>query len=349
MIKVKHLEITMKKIAIILSLLSALLFSGCGGKSTLQFDNKWGENKIGYTEVLTYDVTYMDDYSFGGYDFTKNETLNMLKIEANGVYTVKNEILSLTAEGLDQSIKNNPVTTGMPYVIRTTSSLILSVSYDFNGQIESSNDVILTEAYYCPPESSLAPILSSEKYDYSLLNVTNSLSLTRTIGENTVTYDKENYVVNQKVFDSQTGEKQTEVEKTFSYESKTIIDNSALFLAIRNINYASTESIVPTVHATYGEAQDLKITSFDTSDITLNLTVNGENKEGVTIPTNAVRYLVSSNDKSGANQLVFLQNSDEGIVNKSLIIRYVSPISDYSAYRKAGSLIYTLKTLDFYS
>ena len=342
----------MKKLAVILSLICVFLFSGCscGGKTALQFDSKWGENKIGYTEILTYGVSYAHDYSFGGYDFSKNNTLPDLSVSVDGEYVVKNEIVSLTGDGVPDTIKNSPLTTGMPYIVKSTTALNLTATYDYNGTQSSSIDAIYTESYFCPSESSLSPISSFEKYDYSLLYVTDKVTLTKTVGENTLTYNQDNYVVNQKVFSAETGEKTTEINKTYDYEVKTVIDNSSLLLGVRNLNFSTiNEYIIPTVHATYGEAQDLSVTYFENSDITLDVSVNGEQKQDLTVATRAVKYLISSSDKSGANQLVFVQNGGNELPDKSLIIRYVSPFSDYSAYRKAGALIYDLKSVDFYS
>jgi hypothetical protein len=342
----------MKKLAIILSLICVLLFSGCscGGKVALQFDSKWGENKIGYTEILNYDVSYAHDYSFGGYDFSRNNTLPDLSVSVDGEYVVKNEIVSLTGDNLPETVKNSPLTTGMPYIIKSITALYLTATYDFRGTQSSSTDVIYTEAYFCPSESSLSPISSYEKYDYSLLYVTDEVTLTKTVGENTITYSQDNYEVTQKVLNAETGEKVTETQRTYDYEVKTIIDNSSLLFGIRNLNFSTVkEFLIPTVHATYGEAQDLSVTYFEDSDITLDVSVNGELKQGLTVATRAVKYLISSSDKSGANQLVFVQNGGNELPDKSLIVRYVSPFSDYSAYRKAGALIYDLKSIDYYS
>ena len=138
----------MKKIALILSLICVLLFSGCGSNVVLQFDPKWGGSVIGYTETLTYDVTYQSDYSFGEYEFIKNDTLPNLNISAKGNYVVTNQVLSLTNENLPDFVKNNTLVSGMPYVIKTTSALLVNISYELNGEVCSAQDTFFSEAYY---------------------------------------------------------------------------------------------------------------------------------------------------------------------------------------------------------
>jgi hypothetical protein len=134
----------MKKIALILSLICALLFSGCscGGDVPLQFDPKWGGNVIGYTETLTYDVSYSDDYSFGGYDFAKNDTLPNLTVNIDGTYVVKNEVLSLSGESIPEVVKTSTVVTGMPYIVRTTTALTLNATYQNNGDEKTSRRLL---------------------------------------------------------------------------------------------------------------------------------------------------------------------------------------------------------------
>ena len=343
----------MKKLTLVIVLILTLLLSGCscGGRTVLKFDSKWGGNNVGYTEQLTYTVKYADDYTFGGYDFTKTNTLPTLQISASGTYVVKNEILSLSSTNIAEEVKSSPLVSGMPYVIKSSTLLTLSIDYSLEGTEYSCEEFIATEGYFCPPEGALAPIISAEYYDYSLPKISEKFILERVVGENVITYGQENYTTVQKLLDAETGELVTKTERTFNYEPKTVIDNTSFLFSLRNLDFTNiTETIIPVVHSTYGEAQDLRVNKFENSDLTLDLTIDGQTNTQLTIPTNVIKYAVSSDDKAGANQIIFVQNNATSqLTNNALIVKYVSPFSDYDGFRKLGALVYTLNSITYFS
>ncbi len=343
----------MKKLTLIIALIFTLLLSGCscGGKTELKFESKWGGNTVGYTEQLTYEVNYSDDYTFGGVDFTKTNTLPTLNITAIGSYVIKNEVLSLSSNALPEEVKTSSLVLSMPYVIKSTSLLTLVINYTLEGTEYSSVDMLSTETYFCPPEGSLSPVLTKESYAYSLPKISDTFVLDRVVGQNQVTYGQEKYKTVQIVMDESTGEEKGRTEKSFSFEPKTVIDNSSFLFSMRNLDYKTiAEYVIPVVHPTYGKSQDLRVSKFENSDIKLDLNVNGETLNQLTIPTNAIKYAIASENKSGANQLLFVQNSAvNGLADKALIVRYVSPFSDYDGFRKLGALIYTLESVTYFA
>lgn len=340
----------MKKLALITAIISALFFVGCSSNPALSFTNAWSDDAVGYYETLVYDVCYDEDYAFADYNFTKGVGDDVLDCNFYGTYTVTNKIISVNNESLPEEITNSEVITGLSKIVVTYSTLSITAEYAYGDKTETYNDYIYNACYFCSSDTAFAPIYSTTEFDYTMVKISNAVNVYRTKGLNQIKYNNSNYTVTNKSLDLETNEVIATNEKTFEYDSKTLIDNASFFLAVRNTPYKKDmASYLPTVHPSYGEAQTLQVTYFNDTEISgLNLIVNGESLENVSFGTEVIKYHVDSTNKSGTSQLMFIQNgATSNIPDKAFMVKYVSSISDYSSYSKLGSLVYTLNKIDY--
>ena len=329
----------MKKV--VLSLIFAifmLVFTGCScsDAALLSFENLWGGKTIGYKESLTYSVAYSSDFAEFGYSFAKSPNLEALSIEISGTYTIDNEILSKEDPTIPQAVKNNEIfKIESPSVIKSTAKLELTASYSLLGKTQTSNDHIYTTAYFYNEDYAFAPIYTEREINYGNPYVSGGEILLNTLkGEDFTEYSSEKYTVRTNYGEA------TETEYKYTY--KSLIDNSALFMALRNKNIDKDATYsVPTVSPAYGNATTLNLKHFDNTEKGITFTYNGEEKT-LTFNTRGISFVVNSLNSSGTPQLVFVQEGEKDGINKSLIVNYVAPLIEYGSLDKYGALVYTL-------
>lgn len=340
----------MKKLAFILAIVFALFLVGCGDPAILIFDNKWSDGSIGYSETLVYDVVYDDDFIFGDYNFTKATSTEKLTMDVNGTYTVTNTIINSNNEKLPKEIKDSPILLDLPQLLVSTTELVVKSEYTFDGKTESYDDYLKTYVYYCSTDASLSPIYSVVEYDYTLVKLTDSVIIEKVKGFDSISYSADTYKVTQRIIDVEKEQLISEISREYPYTAKTLIDNASFFMAIRNYTFSKDyANYFSVVHPSYGQAQELQATYFSDFNVeNLNLKVNGEDKENLTMPTKVIKYLINKTNQSGTAQLVFIQSeATSGVANKSIMVKYVSPLADYSNYSRLGAMVYTLSSVEY--
>ena len=338
----------MKKIVFSLFLaLFMLVFTGCSctAEAVLSFDNLWDGKTIGYSESLVYSVDLSSDYKESSFAYEKSEALSNLTVSITGAYTVVNEILSKEDPSVPEKVKENAVYKTIEHavsVVRCSSALNLSAKYSIGDKTETSEDKIVTTAYFYNYDDSFAPIYTEREIDYKYPSVFNGkVVLTEMKGKDYVEYLSDKYVVRTEYGEGK------ESETEYKHTLKTVIDNAALFLAIRNKSLDLDASYaVPVVHPSYGSSQTLAVTRFADLNKRITFDYNGT-ETTVDFAVKGMSFGVNSTNSSGIKQLAFVQNGESGGINKSLIIEYAEPLVEYSGFNKMGALVYTLKSATY--
>ena len=332
----------MKKTFAALSLaLSALFFVGCSCSSAtiLSFNELWGGDLDNYTETFVYDVNSTVDYNEHGHTYTISEELKDLTFSITGTYAVENKIINKTSSDIPSEVKSSELfSKNTANLIRTKTALNLSATYTLNNKTENSLDTITTEAYYYNVSSAFAPIYVKREFKYSNPSVnSSSLKLNEYAGSDVTLYSENTYSIKQTAGENT-------VEKEYEYTYKSVIDNASLFLALRNKTLEKDGTYnIPVVVPAYGSAQNILISRYIATEKTVNLKLNGEDKE-IKFNVRGISFLVNSVNGSGTSQIVFVQDEKvEGLANKSIIVSHVEPLVEYSGFRRLGALIYTLK------
>ena len=186
---------------------------------------------------------------------------------------------------------------------------------------------------------SFAPVYTEREFDYAYPSVLQGdFKLTELKGKDYTEFSEEKYTVRTEYNDNDA--KETE----YKYDFKTLIDNSSLFLAIRNKKIDKEASYsMPVVHPSYGAVQTIKLTHFADMEKETTFDYNGQ-ATAVNFTVKGISFGVSSSNASGTPQLVFVQDGEKNGINKSLMISYVEPLVEYSSFNKLGALVYTLKS-----
>lgn len=332
-----------------LSVILALLLSftvGCSCSETpeLGFTNLWKGETEGYKETLEYSVRYSSDYAEYGVSFVKSDALSALNADISGTYTVVNEILSKANAEIPAEVKNNEIfkiQTADGTVVKSVTELNLHAEYSLGDKTVTSDDVISTTAYFYNTPF-FSPIYTEREFSYTMISVAkNELASGILVGKDSVEYSKDKYKIIKQYRNAADAETETD-EKEYKYEYRTLIDNAALFLALRNKNIQKDATYnLPTVHPSYGEKQILALKHFADVEKEITFNFNGEDKT-VKFSANGVSFSVNSANSSGTPQVTFIQSAAKDGVDKSLLIEYVEPIVEYGSFARLGALVYTL-------
>lgn len=362
----------MKKRIICLALASAFalgIFGGCGNKkSPLSFNNAFSlystedvgytdkDPSVGYKEKLSYSVKNSDkDYPFKKDNSISNEEITF---SLEGTYTAALEVIA----GFPAEISTDIVKPDTAAVYHYTTEFNVSVDYTFPKNPEnnySHDDVIKTETYFLPFGESFVPVYSKAENDYTNVNLSSSKFCLAVKSRTEVFYNSASYTMSTRAVEYKTTDTAKNLDdcelKTNSYEysAKTVIDNSQLIFALRNINLAVDATyIVPTVAAVYGEATDLIVKNkqeFTEHISGVGYKLNGAEKtvDG-DIALKEMTYSVNSTKNSGTSQYVYVQkgavkNGDEVLLPSIAVpYRIVSPLIGYGSFTYLGSLVYSL-------
>ncbi len=324
------------------SSLSALTFNSafCGGSLPLP----------GYTETLTYNVNYVNSSEY----FAKSSEITDDKLSMNftdGKYISKLEVLGAIPTDVVTDI-NIPADFSR-YKLET--ELSIKVKYTTpDGDFERTDKIKSLTYFY---STALAPLYSKTTSSYtSVYNTNSGLTLKVVDAENEIFYNAEEYTVKQNytIHDFEQASKDGSAildadngsEKTYEYESRTVIDNSELLFALRNVAIAEeSSSNIPVVSAVYGEYKTLAVNNRSQNEQSVTLNVNGEQKTE-TIKVNNLYYSVNSKNESGASQKLVVQASGTEIPNLALPILYAEPLIIQNSSYKLGTLLYTLSEIE---
>ena len=346
---------------IALALVCAFTLSACDGCTNLQpinFTNAFNggsglkeENPVsGYQETLTYDVSYAKSHE--GYAI--NSALNSNEdvkftfekgkyVSTLTVYSSFNEVLGGQLESdILSSLEDNQK---QAYHLHTEFSV--DVTYEITGrELYSTTDTIVSDVYFCDSTLSYAPVYSLTNANYTnFYYSTNSEAVkVKTISE--IKYNKNNYTISFTVNDN----KPTITTKEYNF--KSIIDNAQLLFALRNfsVELDSTQAL-PVVASNYGEAVPLVVRNNQKNIIKYEqdnpLSYNYDSFDGDVEISHLLFYRNQKNE-TGAMQHVYIQNKVDNspLAYKSLLVRYVEPLTSYRTIVPMGVLVYNLNSVD---
>jgi hypothetical protein len=353
----------MKRIFIPLTALAlavTTMLSGCSCVATtpLTFNNNFygGTNavpSVNYSETLVYNVEHIDSYS-DAFEISPQLTKDIIEFDISGTYTTtftvldKSDVTEKFTSDILSSYTGN-------VVYRIESELNLQSHYKANYGIykEDENataekektfeDEIKTDVYFLESGHSFAPIWSNSNTKSSYLSVDGDMQASIYVLEysQTIAYNKDDYTIT-------TVSEGSDIEPNeCDYTFKTVIDNNSLLFALRNIDieHEKTHSL-PTVHATYGDAQTLTITNQEERTINnFKLKVNGaEQTENISVKE--YTFIRGSSNNTGLAQHVVIQKSKTtNLPFKAYILEHISPLTTYGNFLGMGGLKYTLSEI----
>lgn len=343
----------------------AVSLSGCScsSSSPLAFNNNFNGGQkpsTTYKETLTYNVEYIDSY---GTSFSKSESIpdNLLDIEINGTYQMTLEVIDKN----DTQIKNLESQSNIvvqsddkigTHIYKLSTNLELETVYS-SGIDGNSNDQddgnslkakeqIITTAYFLSSGYSFNPIYSkTQGINTSYVTITSdaTVQIAYTDYVTEVKYNVDDYTVISKYGepDKETGKTPIDIKDEYSYSYRTLIDNNMLLFALRNVDIEEETSIqLPTVHPTYGEAQNLAITYVGNREQSIKI---DDMTEAENIKVKEYSMIRNVQNATGSQQFIVIQKEkSENVENKALLIQYVTPLNLYNSYLCIGGLKYSL-------
>lgn len=333
----------------ILALLFAIIvvvpcFCGCScsSLSTLSFINAFygkpdgtaaNAPNAGYKETLVYDVIYDDE--------KKDSSISKDYLDfsfSEGKYTTTLEII----QSIPEEYKDKFIPPENSNIYKLETKFTINTKYETGGSTYENTDEITSAVFFNSCESSFTPIYSETHSKY-LAVYASSGSATIKVAEsnNSVSYNDSKYTVTAKnaVYDLGT-ENPTfdESEKTYDYESRTLIDNAQLLFVLRNAEIDEEGSLsLPVVSVGYGEYKTLLVKN--SAETQRDVTVNGE-KKNITVKN--LTFAINGQNDSGVSQSVVIQkNSAEN--DKAWLVSYVEPLIIQNSPTRLGSLVYELK------
>ncbi len=337
----------MKKFIVMLSLIMAVLLTGCSCNSVvlLSFSNNWaGSDGVfaGFTETNVYDVKLITNFHDDKIDFSQSEGVSdILTYDFYGTYVEKLEIIEVRnfnkfeSSVLEDSTNNQ--------LLKLTTNLSLTAEYTVKGgEKQTYHDYVKSESYFLNTDNALAPIYAESDNNYSTVNLTNQNPISTLHFKTTTEYSKYRMHTVSTILSYDNGISEVtekgSSEYYLDYDYKSLIDNAYLLFALRNLPCSQGSSkTLPVVATAYNGSQ--------------NLTVNYPGDREVSDAnetkwaTKLYTFIRAHDKQMGNSQLVFIQRDKVNGVNNSLIIKYVFPLAEYSTnYDRLGALEYKLKS-----
>ncbi len=326
----------MKKILLIftaLTLAVMLALSGCScmPDTPLKFNQNFagrGNNfeLLGatYEEKLTYKVTYEKSYA----SYLKKDEIVADDIvpEYDGTYKT---VFKANVKLPDYVANRTDLDFTGGEIHKLSTVLDLNV---ISPDQKTYKDKVITDVYFYSIGFSYTPI-------YSIQTVRNTLVAFNeqqtdfiygvSIIQNETTYKQNSYTLTKKIVSESDNDKlnlmdlnalheqktglTTLESKTYDYKPRQVIDNTQLYFILRNIEVASSSSIVvPTVTPMYGQAKSVQIKNVD--QITRNGISLNYNNQALTLdmPLTYYSFAMSQSDYTGLPQIVACQKSAVG-------------------------------------
>jgi hypothetical protein len=321
---------------------------------TLVFNDNFNggvEASYPYTETLTYDVKYIENY---GTVFSKGEEItdDVLKIDIVGTYTVTFTAMAksqadalIDSDLLDASIDASSSIYHLHTELNLTSTYTSKYYiYQDNSdedpvQTVSKPEYIITDTYFLSSSYSFNPLYSKTTGYTSFVKIgTNSLAAVIFSEYTTETkYNKSNYTTTA-VYDT------TEIiSEEHSYSFRTVIDNNMLLFALRNIDLGVEESyILNVVSPSFGSTQSIKVVNEEENEAKFK--INGNDEE--TVKFKKYSFVRNVANATGFPQYALIQKEQTTkLENKSLLLEYVATLNPNNSFLCLGGMQYTLKTV----
>ena len=347
--------ITLTTIALTLSLI--LGGCSCNEKPLLSFTNDFSggggsinDATIGYTETLVYDVTYLEQFTENNAKIIKDASLNNVVSFSVAEGTYKSTLTILSSYPTEKPKSNILSDNGGAYdreIYYLETELTLPSSYVFkDGSASKSNeDTIKSKVYFANYGWSFAPIYAEIKVNCLVLKLNGNKAVTDYLNYSCETiYNVESYTIT-KTEKNDKGEVYKTEKQTYDYAYKSVIDNSQLLFALRNVTISQGSSIsLPTVAPQYGQATPLKVANLN--EVTLKANFNYNDKAvNEDMKVKCLSFAVDSENTRGASQFVKIQKeSSENVLQNALLIEYVEPLVTYVTPTCMGALKYSLNS-----
>ncbi len=337
-----------------------LLTSGCSSAILLTFNNAFNDGKephAEYWEKLTYTVT-SGEYK----DLTRSTIIpkDVADFTINGTLTITFNTTHPDANDIPDEVKQTDINfSGKLY--RLTTKLFLNSNYTINGKINGDvinsgdesghlTDEINSEVIFLTSENSFAPIYSSVKQSYNVMFASNenqklTVNVDRIESEHKISYGKDKYTV---VSTTKTEDGDKTTSSTCDYDFRSLIDNTQLLFALRNLSLEKDNSTsILTVAPAYKNATPLLIKNNEETSQTVKVNVNGkEVNENLSIKN--LSFNVNDSKNTGVPQYVSIQKAkSDNIPFKSLMVEYAEPLVCYGSIVSMGALIYKLSSIEF--
>lgn len=325
--------------------LTFILSSGCSSATTLSFSNAFNggnEPYSEYWETMTYSV------SSGEYkELTRSNSIpkDVADFSING--ELKISFKTITESDVPNDVRNSTDINLSGKIYHLKSELKLNSNYTVNGENGGEKvDEILNEVIFLTTENSFAPIFSYVKQSYNVMFASNSeekltVDIEKLESEYKTVYKNNNYTTT-KIDGENT------IKTTYDYDYRTLIDNTQLLFAIRNLSIEKENSkSVLTVSPAYGNATPLLIRNNEESSQNVKLNINGsEISENLSVKN--LSFAVNDSKNTGIPQFVTIQKSgSENILSKALMLEYVEPLVCYGSFTQMGALVYKLTSVQY--
>lgn len=370
----------MKKLLISILLVFAFVLGGCTGcmgcdtSTTLSFSDAWikgNEQRIGLTETVSYTVTLdknliVGDMSFKeqvddekiDYLFTNGKYVVETKIvDASNVKTMVNEdfnsdVLDSIVNSTDQNIDKR--------VLIISSRFNIDFTFKTNEMTESktNNDTIESTVVVLRNGDLFSPIFSKTESKQTLVSVGKKVIVEQQHSLDKTVYNKKSVESNVSYFATaqkdgvNVGDLLKQDVKKAKCTYKSVIDNNALLFSLRSVSLDDKTATIPVYTYVYGKTQNLTV-----SQGTAQADIFSIN-QGADAEIQLTAYQISLNTTTGCAtgtntgrpQLVFLNTAQETPPaslgsNRTLIMKYVQPLIEYSGYASLGALVYKLDSV----
>lgn len=355
----------MKKKFIAVFLLCLTIFSfGCNSGGGVTFGNKWNAGNapsVLSSETIKYEVTYSDSYKQGDYNYTKtagkSDVIDYVYgtgeyVVTLGVYNASKSLPCGDSEIIDDLLSKEDQ---LIYRLQTEFSIPVSFRISESDEYTSVTDIIKTDCFFLKNDSTFSPIYASGKNVSTLFYNGVKNTAARSAYSYKTVYNKTDYTVTMTELNAATDETVNVTENTYKYEVGKLVDNDSLLFVLRNSSLAANGSVsVATVAPAYGASQNL--TAKYVSDTTGNFAIgcNGEQKSGES-QLKVIALNMSSTQGctstyfTGKPQLIYLQKEADSVIgaDKSIMMRYVEPLTVYGSYKILGALVFNVKEVKF--
>ena len=333
-----------------------MIFSvGCSQKVYLSFNNNFngggesGEPNTQYTEILTYQVKYTENYNDRLIVKDSDLTEQVIKFKyENGSYTQTFEVLPFLPEEVASQTDISVADTKI-YHLKTLFKI--TATYDVNdGNGEKSyNDQIETDAYFLPAGQSFAPIYSSVKSNCSQVELSGGKARVMTQEtQSVIVYNTASYKTSTTAtLTNGENTANSQNQKDYEYDYRQVIDNTEFLFALRGLTVnEQSHTDISVVSPSYGEPKTLRITHGGALSTTVQAVINGKDvNESVAVTS--LSYQLNTTRNSGAPQYVLLQSAkSENIPFKALPVEFAQTLTTYGTFSSMGGLVYSLTSVD---
>lgn len=347
----KEIKMKRKFLVFLLAFITIFTFSGCSceSESYISFGNDFAGGKTadpGYSETLTYKVTYQDKNDY--YEKSSKINDNVLSFSyEEGLFVQTLKVLPSLPELFEEKSSDITEKLSGKTILCLNSELTLPLSYTLNGETVTTTDQIKSTVYFCPQDLSFAPIYSkTSSINTSFLFGEDSAVVNTMETEYEILYNLETYAISGNSKQSYNGNvPETPLDKTVEYTFRTAIDNAQIFFGFRNLPLSSErQTVIGAVAFNHQAPKSILISNKSTDTQKTNFTYNGEPVESLTLST--YEYHINEANSAGMSQYYFLQEKVENSRYNSLMVRYVSPIIEFNGLNCLGSLVYELTKVE---